>query len=72
MGNLPNHLKDFKEGIRIRILFFKDQCGPYVWYVGKGDRRRKSRRFIRNFWGVEKIYLECGKEESKKKYVLCV
>jgi hypothetical protein len=32
--------------------------------MGKGDRgRRRSRKFIRDFWGVEKIYLECGREE---------
>jgi len=37
-GNPPNHLKDFWEGIKIRALFSKGQCGPCRWYVGKGDR----------------------------------
>ncbi len=37
-GNPPNHLGDFQEGIRIRILFSKGQCGPCVWYLGKGNR----------------------------------
>jgi hypothetical protein len=40
-GNLPNHLRDFKEGITIEVLFSWGQCGPCVvlW----------KRRIIRGF-----------------------
>jgi hypothetical protein len=29
-GNPPNHLGNFQEMIRIRVLFSKGQCGPCV------------------------------------------
>jgi hypothetical protein len=29
-GNLPNHLGDFKEGIRINVIFSWGQYGPCV------------------------------------------
>jgi hypothetical protein len=61
-GNSPNQLGDIKEGIKLRALFSKGQCGSCVWYMGKGDRGRRRRRFIIHFWGMEKTYLECGKE----------
>jgi hypothetical protein len=41
-SNPPNHLGDFEEGIRIRALFSRGQCGPCVWYVEremKGSER---------------------------------
>jgi hypothetical protein len=36
-----------------------------------GDKGRRRRRFIRDFWGIEKIYLECGGKEWKKVYFVC-
>jgi hypothetical protein len=39
--------------------------------VGNGDRGRKRRTFIRDFWGIEKTYLECGGKEWKKMYFVC-
>jgi hypothetical protein len=35
-GNPPNHIEDLWEGIIIRALSFKGQCGPCVWYLEKG------------------------------------
>jgi len=29
-GNPPNHLGDFYEGIKIKALFSRSQCGPCV------------------------------------------
>jgi hypothetical protein len=44
-----------------------------MWYVGKGDKKRRMRRrFIINFWEMENSHLECGGEEWRKKYVICV
>jgi hypothetical protein len=44
-----------------------------MWYVGKGDeKRRKRRRFIINFDEMENSHLECGGGKRKKKYVICV
>jgi hypothetical protein len=34
-SNLSNHLRDFKEGIKIKALFSWGQCGPRV-VCGKG------------------------------------
>jgi hypothetical protein len=34
-SNLPNHLGDFKERIKINVLFSWGQCGPCV-VCGKG------------------------------------
>ncbi len=39
---------------------------------GKGIREGGGVRDSLDFWGVEKIYLERGREEWKKKCTLCV
>jgi hypothetical protein len=57
--------------IKIRALFSSNQCGPCVCYMGKGDKGRRRRRFIRDFWGIENIYLECKGKEWKKMYFMC-
>ncbi len=44
-----------------------------MWYVGKGDKgKMKMKRKIRDFLEMENFHLECGGEEWKIKYVLCV
>jgi hypothetical protein len=66
-GNPPNHPGDFSEGIRIKALFSKGQCGPCVvckerglgkWLGGLGidsrllgDRKLSLRKWMK---GMEK------------------
>jgi hypothetical protein len=44
-GNLPNHLGDFKEEIRIKALFSWGQCEPCVWLCGKGRLKEVLKDF---------------------------
>jgi hypothetical protein len=40
---------------------------------GRGiEEGEKERDFIRDFWEIDNSHLECGWEEWKNKYVLCV
>lgn len=50
-GNPPNHLEDFYEGIRIRALISRDQCGPCVVLWKKDQKKcwgtfRKDCKFL--------------------------
>jgi hypothetical protein len=73
VGNSPNHLKDFKEGIRIRVLFFKDQCGPCVCTSGRGiEEGGGVGDSLKTFTGWKRFTWSVEERNGKNIYVLCV
>ncbi len=73
-GNPPNHLGDFEEGIRIRALFSRGQCGPCVicGERGLGEGLGGFGIHLRFLGDVEFSLGEWSKIMEKKKCTLCV
>jgi hypothetical protein len=66
-GNPPSHLGDFYEGIRIRALFSKGQCGPCVVCGEEGlkevgeDWERHSKLLEWGHWECRTLIKKEGK-----------
>jgi hypothetical protein len=74
-GNSPNHLGNFYEEIRIRVLFSRGQSKPCVWYVGKGDREsgKGSGDALESCVGYGKLFSfeNDGRNGERCTYLVC-